>query len=89
MFVQKHMLHFQVLNDLFLENWSKINVIKWQVSKYKLIPNDDTKSGVEMGGRGGQVEGLEGCKVSTPGQELIQLKLKIVLSFYSHLNDNY
>ena len=44
MFVQKHMLHFQVLNDLFLENWSKINVIKWQVSKYKLIPNDDTKS---------------------------------------------
>ena len=92
MFVQKHMLQFQVLNDLFLENWSKINVIKWQVSKYKLIPNDDTKSdgpGVRTGFTGERGRGGGGLLSTNTEEELIQLKLKIVLSFSSHLNNNY
>ena len=65
------------------------------MSKYKLIPNDDTKSDGpavrtgftgERGGRGGGGGGLLSTNTE---EELIQLKLKIVLSFSSHLNNNY
>ena len=67
------------------------------MSKYKLIPNDDTKSdgpGVRTGftgerGRGGVGGGGVGLLSTNTEEELIQLKLKIVLSFSSHLNNNY
>ena len=38
------MFEIQVKRFIF-GNWSKINVIKWQVSKYKLIPNDERAEG--------------------------------------------
>ena len=67
------------------------------MSKYKLIPNDDTKSdgpAVRTGftgerGRGGPGGGGGGLLSTNTEEELIQLKLKIVLSFSSHLNNNY